>query len=97
VAAAGHQFGANTMVDNFLAQLRTAIEKRVREQLARRLQVDPNADLPKIIVIQIGQERERLESQALEYEDAGRYKQAELVRMLIDDWLPELAQQLRQR
>jgi hypothetical protein len=85
------------MVDNFLAQLRAAIEKRVREQLARGLQVDPNADLRKIIDIEIGQERERLESQALEYEDAGGDRRAELVRMLIDDWLPELAQQLKRR
>ena len=97
MAAAGPQFGANTMVDNFLAQLRAAIEKRVREQLARGLQVDPNADLRKIIAIQIGQERERLELQALEYEDAGSDMRAEVVRMLIDDWLPELAQQLKRR
>ena len=76
---------------------KAAIEKRVREQLARCLQVDPDADLHKIIDIQIGQERERLESQALEYEDAGGDRPAELVRMLIDDWLPELAQQLRKR
>ena len=85
------------MVDNFLAQLRAAIEKRVREQLARGLQVDPKADLRKIIDIQIGQERERLELQALEYEDAGGDRRAEVVRMLIDDWLPELAQQLERR
>ena len=85
------------MVDNFLAQLRAAIEKRVREQLARGLQVDPKADLRKIIDIQIGQERERLESRALEYEDAGGDRRAEVVRMLIDDWLPELAQQLERR
>ena len=85
------------MVDDFLAQLRAAIEKRVREQLARHLRVDPNADVGKIIDIQIRQERERLQGQALEYEDAGQDRQAELVRMLTEDWLPELAQQLERR
>jgi hypothetical protein len=85
------------MVDDFLAQSRTAIEKRVWEQLVRHLRVDPNADLRKIIDIQIHQERERLEMQALEHEDAGQDRLAELVHMLIDDWLPELAQQLKRR
>jgi hypothetical protein len=85
------------MVDDFLAKLRTAIEKRVREQLAPHLRVDPNADLRKIIDIQIRQERERLERQALEYEDAGQDRLAELVRMLIDDWLPDLVRELERR
>jgi hypothetical protein len=85
------------MVDDVLAQVRTAIEKRVREQLARHLRVDPNADVRKIVDIQIRQERERLEMQALEHEDAGQDRLAELVHMLIADWLPELARQLKRR
>jgi hypothetical protein len=85
------------MVDDFLFQLRAPIEKRLREQLARHLRIDPNIDRGKIVDIQIRQERERLEGQALVYEDAGQDMQGELVRMLIDDWLPELAQQLKRR
>ena len=85
------------MADDFLAQLKVAIEKRVREQLARHLRVDPNADFRKIVDIQIRHERERLEMKALEHEDAGQDRLAELIRMLIADWLPELTQQLKRR
>jgi len=77
--------------------VRATFERRVREQVARHLRADPNADHCKIIDIQMRQERERLERQALEYEDSGQDRQAELIHTLIDDWLPELARELKRR
>ena len=85
------------MADDFLIQVRAAIERRVREQLARHMSVEPNIDHGQIIDIQMRQERERLERQALEYEDAGKDRLAELMHTLIEDWLPELTQELKRR
>jgi hypothetical protein len=54
--------------DNFMASYRAGIESRVREQLVRHLNVDPTIDRRRVVEIQIGQEREKLE-RLIEEED----------------------------
>ena len=73
------------------------IERRVSEQLARTLAIEPNADPRKIIDIQIKQERERLILAAERFDNQGNDQAAELAEMLAEEWLPYLAKQLKSR
>lgn len=84
-------------IDDLLASLRAGIEKRVREQLARHLKVNPNAEYGQIVQIQVGQEKEKLERMAEKLENEDHDAAAELVRALGDEWLPELSRQLQRR
>ena len=85
------------MPDEGEEQLRSLVEKRVREQLKRHARIDPNVDYGNVVNIQIGQEAERLERMYEKYDDDGQDRLAEAIRALIDDWLPELANRLKRR
>ena len=83
--------------EEFLQQLRSPVEKRVREQLRRHARIDPDVNYGNVVNIQIGQEAERLERMYEKYDDDGQDGLAEAIRALIDDWLPELANILKRR
>jgi hypothetical protein len=76
--------------DDFLVQIRTAIERRVNEQLARHAKVDPGFDPRRVVEIQIQQEREQLNRML---QNAENRVQMETIRALIE-WLPILTRQL---
>lgn len=80
--------------DNVIASIREAIEKRVREQVLRHSKIDPTGDRKKIIDIQMKQEREKLERLIERNEDNSAMVDA-LEALL--EWLPELAQQIKNR
>ena len=84
------------MADDFMAELRSDIEQRVREQLARHQRVDPTVELSQVVDIQIDQEREKLERKIEKLEDEGKDEVAEGLNLVID-WLSELAQDLKRR
>ena len=77
--------------------MRMAVETRVRRQLRRHARIDLHVDHDKVVNIQIEQEKERLERMYEEYDEGGRDKLADFVRVLIDDELPELANKLKGR
>ena len=79
---------------NVIASLREAIEKRVRKQVLRHSKIDPTGDRKKIIDIQMKQEREKLERLIERNED--NPAKVEAFEVLIE-WLPELAQQIKNR
>ena len=81
-----------TMEDDFLWQARKALDAGAREQITRTRRVDPMADTRKIVAIVICHTRERLTKYAHahpEHED--------IVRILIEDWLPEQQRRLTGR
>lgn len=80
--------------DDFQYQLKTTIESRVRDQLARHWRIDPNLNPKKIIDIQIRQEKERLEKMAEKFADDGQERLADLCEFLAEEWLPELRAKL---
>lgn len=56
--------------DNFdIAFFRSDIERRVRDQVRRHLNIDPNIDPRRVVEIQIQQEQEKLERLLAEMED----------------------------
>ena len=81
--------------DELLLDLRAGVEKRIREQLARHTRVSPNIDYNAVVDIQMDQETERLERIYEKFDDEGQAAPADFVRVLIDDWLPELASRLK--
>ncbi len=83
--------------DDLIATLRTQIEGRLREQLQRHQKINPHSDWRQIVDIQINQECERLERMSKKFEDQGQQAVADVVHSLIDDYLPELSQQLKKR
>ena len=78
-------------IEDFFAKRRSIVEKRIREQLARRARIDPHVDCEKVVNIQIDQEKERLERRYDEFDEGGPDRLADAARVLIDDWLPDLA------
>ena len=78
--------------DDIVLQYRAMVEARVREQIARHQNVDPNADPRRAVEIQIQQERERLE-RLIEQEDTTP-AQAEIFGLLIE-WLPVLERNIK--
>ena len=83
--------------DDWLSNFRSQIEQRLREQLERHQKINPYSDRRQIIDIQINQERERLELNADKADDEGKHVIAEIIRELSDDYLPELARDLKRR
>jgi len=77
--------------NNVLAQYRAMVENRVREQIARHQNANPNADSRRAVEIQMQQERELLE-RLIENDDTTP-DQAEMFRLLIA-WLPELGRRI---
>jgi hypothetical protein len=77
--------------NNVLAQYRAMVENRVREQIARHQNANPNADPRRAVEIQMQQERELLER--LIEDDDTTPDQAEMFRLLIQ-WLPELGRRI---
>lgn len=78
---------------NVLAVYRQTIEDRLTEQMTRHARVNSGTDPKRVVDIQIGQERERLEKAMQEAESQ---IQIDVYRALLE-WLSELAQQLRFR
>ena len=78
---------------NVLAVYRKAIEGRLAEQMARHANVSSGTDPKRVVDIQIGQERERLERAVREAESK---IQIDVYRALLE-WLSELAQKLKSR
>ena len=78
---------------NVLAVYRKAIEGRLAEQIARHSGVSSSVDPKRVVDIQIGQERERLENAMRE---ADSQIQIDVYRALLE-WLSELAQKLKSR
>jgi hypothetical protein len=78
--------------EDIIQTFRSQIEGRVREQLRRHHNVDPNIDPKRIIDIQIAQEKERLEKMY----DRLDTKSHDLIDSLIE-WLPDLANELSRR
>lgn len=78
---------------NVLAVYRQAIEGRLAEQMARHIRVSSDTDPKRVVDIQIGQERERLERAIREAESQ---IQIDVYRALLE-WLSELAQKLKSR
>ncbi|MDP2620188.1 MAG: hypothetical protein Q8P46_08420 [Hyphomicrobiales bacterium] len=81
--------------DDKIAALRSQIEQRLREQLARHKRTKPHIDHCQIVDMQIKQECERLELMAFDFDNEGKFGTANVVRLLIDDYLPKLAHELR--
>lgn len=81
-----------TSGDDIVHQYRAMVEERVREQIARHQQVDPNADPRRAVEIQIRQEREHLE-RLIKQKDTTP-AQAEALASLIE-WLPALERKLK--
>ncbi|HTF15559.1 MAG TPA: hypothetical protein VK643_12915 [Burkholderiales bacterium] len=79
--------------DQILAQIRTAIEQRIDEQLERQRRVSPNIDPRKVVDIQIQQEKEKIEKYLEEEENPAL---ASAHRAILD-WLPQLAKKLKER
>lgn len=75
--------------DDIVHEYRVMVEGRVREQIARHQQVDPNFDPRRAVEIQIQQEREHLE-RLIEQNDTTP-AQAEAFASLIE-WLPVLGE-----
>jgi hypothetical protein len=78
---------------NVLAVYRKAIEGRLSEQVARHSRASSNIDPKRVVDIQIGQERERLEKAMREAESQ---IQIDVYRALLE-WLSELAPKLKSR
>jgi hypothetical protein len=78
---------------NVLAVYRKAIEGRLSEQVARHRRASSNIDPKRVVDIQIGQERERLEKAMREAESQ---IQIDVYRALLE-WLSELAPKLKSR
>jgi hypothetical protein len=81
-------------MNQLLADMRGAIEARVREQVERHLRVNPNGSIGRIVEIQMEQERERLERLIDESDQSAA--QAEVLVALLG-LLPQLEQQLKRR
>ena len=81
-------------MNQLLADMRGAIEARVREQVERHLRVNPNGSIGRIVEIQMEQERERLERLIDEPDQSAA--QAEVLVALLG-LLPQLEQQLKRR
>ena len=81
-------------MNQLLADMRGAIEARVREQVERHLRVNPNGSIARIVEIQMAQERERLERLIDESDQSAA--QAEVLGALLG-LLPQLEQQLKRR
>ncbi len=81
----------------FLAQMKKSIEESVLEQARRHAHAGSHADWGQVVDIQIGQERERLVKFADKMDDDGHYDASQFVHNLIDDYLPFLAKDLRNR
>ncbi len=78
----------------YLAELRSGIETRVREQIERHLRVDPRANIARIVELQMRQEEERLERLIDEADDNPEQGEA-LIALL--GLLPQIAEQLKRR
>ena len=83
------------MTEETPAPWQAEIEERVRERLRRHPGNDRKKDLGHVIESLIGQERERLERKAQEFENQGDDIGAKLVRYVTVEWLPVLARKLR--
>lgn len=83
--------------DDLIALYQAGIERRVKEQLIRHLEVHPNADHRRIVELQILHEREKLERLIEKYADltGPDAALAAALRVLMLDWLPELERKLR--
>ena len=79
---------------DYLNELRTGIETRVREQIDRHLRVDPRANIVRIVDMQMRQEEERLE-RLIDEADENPERAEALVALL--GLLPQLEQQLKRR
>ena len=75
----------------------TEVEALVREQTQRRALANPDADWNQIIEIEIENVKATLERLAADFEDEGEPGGADLVRSLIEDWLPVLTRELGSR
>lgn len=80
---------------DFLLAYRGAVERRVREQIERHQNINPNTDPRRIVEIQIQQERERLEHLIAGEETTAA--QAGVYRVLLVEYLPDLERRLRGR
>ena len=78
-------------------QTMTEVEALVREQTRRRALADPDADWNRIVQIEIENVQATLERLAADFEDEGEPGGADLVRSLIEDWLPVLTRELGAR
>jgi hypothetical protein len=76
---------------SILNEIRRSIEKNVKQQIERHREVTPNVELPKIIDIQIQQEKEKIEGLLEREEDP---KMANVLQALLD-YLPIFAKQLK--
>ena len=65
----------------------------MRDQVQRHARIDPNVDPRRIVDIQIGQEKAKLQRLADEKDREGEHKQRDLFEALIE-WLPELVSEL---
>ena len=87
-------------VDDFmdaLEQTKKDIEERVLEQARRHSRAGSHADWAQVVNIQIDQEKEWLAQLADKMEDQGNFQSSQLFHKLIDEWLPDLARELRSR
>jgi len=80
--------------DPLLVQLRSGIENRINKQIERHRRVKSDPDTRTLIDLQISQEKEKLEI-ILENEENPNI--AAVIKCLINDWLPQLAKQLKSR
>jgi hypothetical protein len=82
-------------LDDFLDELRSAIEGRVREQLARHQAIDTTMDPRRIVDLQIEQERQKLTKIADKFEQEGNPEAALAVESIAEEWLSYIAKQLK--
>ena len=83
---------------DFLEQLKKPIQERVLEQAQRHVHATgSHADWGRIVDIQIGQEKEKLVKLAGDLEEKGEFQTSQMVHTLIDEWLPNLAKEIRDR
>lgn len=83
--------------DDVILTLKSQIEQRLQDQIARHHKINPNIDPRQVVDIQIAQENEKLERMFDKFADEGENNLANFVRSLIDEWLPELAHDLKHR
>ncbi|MGB8275613.1 MAG: hypothetical protein WCF16_10140 [Alphaproteobacteria bacterium] len=83
------------MASDLLEDLRRDIQQRVAEQIARHRHADPNVDVHRVIDIQFTHERVRLQKLAERFDQEAQTELAGLCRLLADEWLPELARELK--
>ncbi|MDP6709543.1 MAG: hypothetical protein QF893_24660 [Alphaproteobacteria bacterium] len=73
----------------------TEVEAMVRQQIQKRALANPGTVRSQIVDIEIEQVRATLERLVDAFEDEGELGGADLVRSLIDEWLPVLSRELR--